>query len=294
MTPQEQVRARCREQFELAHTLYGVDIRRTPVLFNLKGRVAGYASCMRSRLTGVASDFQLRFNLDMLTRGCEQTLREMLEETIPHEVAHIVCYAKPSLGQNHNEGWRRVCQSLGGEGGRTHGMAVVFGKGTTYEYVSDNGQTIRLNDRHHARVQRGETLTFLRGKGRVMLGCAYSIVGYQGRTLATPVVKQAVAAVPPAAPAVPVQAHVHVPPVAPRLQPPAPRAVLPTPHVLPAAGESKASISRRIMQQGYRAGHSYETIIAAMIAANGYDRQLARGTFKANAVKVGIPASFYA
>jgi hypothetical protein len=65
--------------------------------------------------------------------------------------------------------------------------------------------------------------------------------------------------------------------------------------VRPAApGESKAAISRRIMLSGFRAGHSYETIINAMIAANGYDRQLARGTFKANAPKIGIPASFYA
>ena len=59
-------------------------------------------------------------------------------------------------------------------------------------------------------------------------------------------------------------------------------------------GESKAAISRRIMLSGFKGGKSYEEIIAAMQAANGYDRQLARGTFKANAHKVGIPESFYA
>lgn len=72
---------------------------------------------------------------------------------------------------------------------------------------------------------------------------------------------------------------------------------VPTPAVTlrPAApGESKAATSRRIMLAGYRAGQSYETIISAMIAANGYDRQLARGTFKANAPKIGIPSTFYA
>ena len=84
-----------------------------------------------------------------------------------------------------------------------------------------------------------------------------------------------------------------LPPVAPRVLPPAPPVLRPVP-VQAAPGESKASISRRIMLSGFRAGHSYETIIAAMQAANGYDRQLARGTFKANAPKIGIPSSFYA
>jgi hypothetical protein len=54
-------------------------------------------------------------------------------------------------------------------------------------------------------------------------------------------------------------------------------------------GESKAAVSRRIMLSGHQAGQSYEQIIQAMMFANGYDRQLARATYKANAAKVGVP-----
>jgi predicted SprT family Zn-dependent metalloprotease len=39
----------------------------------------------------------------------------MLEDTVPHEIAHFVCQVK-GLGKNHDEGWRKVCRELGGNG----------------------------------------------------------------------------------------------------------------------------------------------------------------------------------
>ena len=53
---------------------------------------------------------------------------------------------------------------------------------------------------------------------------------------------------------------------------------------------SKAEISRGIMKSFHEAGKTYEEIIAEMIRVNGYDRQLARGTYKANFTKAGVPA----
>lgn len=53
---------------------------------------------------------------------------------------------------------------------------------------------------------------------------------------------------------------------------------------------SKAEISRGIMTSFHAAGKSYEDIIAEMQRVNGYDRQLARGTYKANYLKAGVPA----
>jgi predicted SprT family Zn-dependent metalloprotease len=290
MTPIEQVRAKVAEVVEKARTMYGVDLSVVRIGFDLKGRVAGWAQWKRHN--GVLT-YSCRFNADMLLRNDPDTLRDMVEDTVPHELAHIVCYLRPELGRNHDSGWQRVCIALGGTGGRTHDMEVVYGKGTTYEYTTDRGHKVRLSDRHHAHIQAGGTLNFRRGKGMVANGYAYTIVGQNGRTLANPIVKQ-----PVATREVPVQTLLPtlrpvLPPVAPRILPPAPPVQRPVP-VQAAPGESKAATSRRIMLAGYRAGHSYETIIAAMIAANGYDRQLARGTFKANGPKVGIPASFYA
>lgn len=278
MTPIEQVRAKCQQVIEAGARLYGVDLKKVIISFDLKGGVAGWAQLKH----GV---YKVKFNHDMLTRGDPEVLRDMVEDTVPHEFAHIVCYMRRELGRNHDDGWRRVCIGLGGTGGRTHDNEVVYGRGTTYEYTTNRGHKVRLNDRRHSHIQSGGTLRYRKGMGEVTMTCAYSIVGQGGRTLANPIVRQAVnhPAVIEQAVRIPVQQTLQPvqPPVAPRVTAPAP-------------GESKAAISRRIMLAGYRGSQSYETIIMAMIAANGYDRQLARATFKANAPKVGIPSSFYA
>lgn len=292
---QQQVIDKFKEVCALAQKLYGVDMSKVRLGFNLKGRVAGWA--IAKNVPGRGRDYLVRFNHDMIVRGCEETLNDMLNDTVPHELAHIVCFMRPELGKNHDAGWARVCRALGGGGGRTHSMDVVYGKGTTYEYTTDCGNRVRLNERRHAYVQSGGTLTYRKGLGRVTKGCAYSIVGVQGRSLQNPIVKQAEhqPAARPGAQRItitgtagelvqklfPPTTPVVVAPVVKPLQAPA------------AGGESKAAVSRRIMLSGYQSGKSYEEIIQAMIFANGYDRQLARGTFKANAPKVGIPASFY-
>jgi len=288
MTPQQQVQEKCKQVVEAAKRIYNVDLSVVRVGFNLKGRVAGWAQ-WRRRL-GVSS-YTVRFNHDMIVRGDEEALRGMKDDVVPHEFAHIVCYMRPELGKNHDAGWQRVCVALGGTGKRTHDTEVVYGKGATYEYTTDRGHKVRMSERNHKKVQAGFPLHYRKGLGTVSMSCAYSIVGIQGRTLAAPIVKQAVNH--PAQ----IEAAVRMPPppITQRVYVPAPAQTTVAPRILPTApGESKAAVSRRIMLAGWRAGHSYETIINAMIAANGYDRQLARGTFKANAPKVGIPASFYA
>ena len=75
--------------------------------------------------------YMVRFNADM----ARQNPDDMVEDTIPHEYSHIVCFMNPSLGSNHDSGWARVCRALGGTGGRTHDNEVVYGNGRTYEYL---------------------------------------------------------------------------------------------------------------------------------------------------------------
>jgi predicted SprT family Zn-dependent metalloprotease len=285
----QQVLDRCKQVVEKAKELYGMDLSQVQISFNLRGRAAGKAGGRGWRMPGSA--YYVKFNHDMLTREAAETV---LNDVVPHEYAHVVCFMDPSKGKNHDAGWARVCRELGGTGGRTHSEKVVYGKGTTYEYTTDRGHKVRLSDKRHRYVQAGGSLRYKHNKGIVTMACAYSIVGHQGRTLEQPIVRQV---------ATPYQTEMthrvalmeylrarqqQVAPQAPVVQPVVQRVQQVQ------AGESKAATSRRIMLSGYQAGHSYETIIAAMIAANGYDRQLARGTFKANAAKVGIPSSFYA
>ena len=276
-TPQAQVLTKCKAVFEKAKELYGVDLSKVAIRFDLKGRVGGMA-CARGSV--FARVFHMRFNYDMLLRETD----EMINVVVPHEIAHIVCFMKPELGRNHDYGWARVCRALGGTGDRTHDMDVVYGKGTTYEYTTDRGHKVRLNDRRHQHVQSGRTLSYRKGLGTVNQQCAYSIVGAGGRSFAAPIVKK-VAVTKEVEPAtiigVPYPAPVVVP-----VQRPAPFVSTVGSSIV---GTSKAAISRNIMLTGHRAGHSYEQIIAAMMAANGYTRQLARATYLANAPKVGVP-----
>lgn len=276
-TPQQQIVDKCKAIFAKATELYGLNFDNVGIRFDLKGRAAGMA-CRRG------GHMYMRFNRDMLTRDA---FDHVINDTVPHEIAHIICFMNPQLGRNHDSGWTRVCRTLGGNGERCHSEEVVFGKGTTYEYTTDRGHTVRMSDKHHAMVQAGRSLRYKSGKGTVTRECAYSIVGVQGRTLAASVVK------------VPVVAASPVLVFNPAPNPPAPKfgvlATLPvataptTPVRTLPAGASKAARSRAIMLSGHTQGMTYEQIIAAMQAACGYDRALARATYKANCAKVGIP-----
>jgi SprT protein len=280
-SPQQQVISKCKEVIEKARTLYNVDLSVVRIQFNLKGRAAGWASYKNGIYT-------CRFNAEMITRGDPAVLKDMLEDTVPHELAHIVCFMRRDLGRNHNTGWYRVCRALGGTGKTTHDLEVVNGKGYTYEYITDRGHKVRIGDKHHREVQAGNQLIYRKGKGTIHRMCAYSIVGYQGQLLKTPIVKNA-----PTTPAETTGVVRSMQPVAAPVQQPVQQPPSPAPAPLINTGESKAAVSRRIMLAGYNRKMGYEDIISAMIMANGYNRQLARATFKANAPKVGIPSSFY-
>ena len=272
----QEVIARCKEIFAKAKELYSLDLTHTSIRFDLKGRAAGIAMHRGGHYT-------IRFNTDMMLRDAYD---HILNSTASHEAAHIVCFMNRSLGADHNSGWERVCIALGGTGATRHKEEVVYGKGHTYEYTTDRGNKVRVGDKYHKDIQAGRPLRYKRGIGTVTRECAYSIVGVQGRTLATPVVRTPVATVPTvqtiAVPRVTV-------PVLPSRPPEVPVQRIAAPTQAFAAGASNASISRSIMLAGHTRNMPYEQVIAAMMAACGYDRQLARATYKANAPKIGIP-----
>lgn len=262
-TPQQQVIDKCKQVFEVAKRLYGVDMSKVGIRFDLKGRVGGMA-CRRGGM------YYMRFNYDMLQRETE----EMVNVVAPHEIAHIICYMKPMLGSNHDTGWQRVCKALGGSGERTHDMDVVYGKGLTYEYITDRGHKVRLNDRRHDYVQAGRSLMYRKGMGSVTKQCAYSIVGRQGHTLAQPVVRNAVAT-----------KEVPVSTIIPKY---VPTFSIGAPAVKPATGVTKESIVRNIMIEGKASGATYEQMINAIMLANNATRERAKSTYSFCAKKFNI------
>jgi predicted SprT family Zn-dependent metalloprotease len=253
MSISDKVKAKCEEVYAKALATYGIDLRQVRISFNLKGKCAGRAGA--PAYGALAKECYVKLNRDMLLR---EAADHIIDFTIPHEFAHVICYMRPELGENQE---------------------VVFGKGITYEYTTTTGHKVRVSQKIHNNIQRGTAYRYRNGQGTVNTNCAHQVVGYQGRTLAEPI-RQVEAKTPvvdtnKTSPAITYAVKAAQPVIAP-----------------PVAGQSKASISRAIMHAGYLDGKTYEEIIAAMIAANGYNRQLARATFKANAHNVGIPRNW--
>jgi predicted SprT family Zn-dependent metalloprotease len=154
----EAVRKQTQAVLARARELYGVDIN--PIIgFNLTGKVAGWASC--KHCAGGDRLYGLRFNRQLIEG---KHFQDILAETVPHEVAHLICFARPELGRKHDAGWRRVCLALGGNGKTRHDYDVVA---NTWDYITDLGHRVTIRPRDHARVQAGETLRFRGGKGTI-------------------------------------------------------------------------------------------------------------------------------
>lgn len=130
------------------------------IRYDLKGRAAGMACCRIERATGKASDLALRFNREAMQKDWDY----MVRETIPHEVAHIVAYAKPELGaKNHNAQWRRISQSLGCKGERCHKMQLTPAKRRNrFMYRTDSGLEVIAGPKHHNRIQQHGRLAGIR------------------------------------------------------------------------------------------------------------------------------------
>lgn len=181
------IRAKWKAACNVAQAIYGMDLSKVELDFALKGRCAGKA-CRRGTLG--AFRYFVTLNNDMVRRADESAFAHILEDTVEHELAHIVCFMDRSLGQGHDDGWRRVFAKISGkefhEIKRCHSEEVVHARGGTYEYFLANGETIRLGERHHLTIQRGATMHTRRSQQRIDKHCKVVLVGMSGRTLETP------------------------------------------------------------------------------------------------------------
>lgn len=121
------------------------DPLRVKIRYDIKGRCAGQA---RHR----AGVYELRFNPEAILNHNE----DMTKDTIPHEVAHLVCFARRELGNGHDAGWKRVCRQLGGDDSRTHDMTLTKAKEVArYKYTMPNGKVYNLAGKQHNSIQNG-------------------------------------------------------------------------------------------------------------------------------------------
>lgn len=143
----------------------GFKVPKINILFDLRGRAAGQAG--RRSL-----NYYIRFNRDMMMN---EAWDHLLNDTVPHELAHIICFADGS-DRAHGYFWKRTCQLLGGSGDRCHSEAVTYAKGNTYVYTTSTGHSISISEQRHRKVQAGKVYT-ARGRGRIDNQCAWSLQG---------------------------------------------------------------------------------------------------------------------
>ena len=162
-------------QARTGQTLPDIQVR-----FDLRGRVAGWAG---SR----AGKYFMRFNTDMMQN---QAWPHVLNNTVPHELAHVICFVQ-GTDSGHGRVWVRTCRALGGNGERCHSQAVTYAKGETYVYTTSTGRTINLSSIKHKKIQQGASYTGRMGLGRIDRSCSYSLLGQTVSPVATPVARPA-------------------------------------------------------------------------------------------------------
>ena len=165
----EAIRARVQQCIALAEAKFGIQMPKVDVRFDLTGRAAGVAG-MRY------GSFYLRFNRNHMRLG-GQTWLHLLNDTVPHEVAHTVCQAFPQFGRNHDAGWRRVCVALGGNGSTRYSeqdAPEAVAQQRPWVYITTTGHQGRITKVIHTKIQRGASYSIRGGKGSVNNQCQYN------------------------------------------------------------------------------------------------------------------------
>lgn len=138
---------RVQEVCSLVRTKYNLDLTKLDIRLDLRGRAAGKAGYR-------GSEYYIRLNVDMIQNDSFKTI---INDTIPHEIAHIVCFLNPGLGSKHDRGWKRVCLALGGTGSTTHTEPVTLARKTRkFMYVTTSGREVVISLQRHRAIQGGK------------------------------------------------------------------------------------------------------------------------------------------
>lgn len=127
------------------------------VTFDLKGGRAGTAQYSRS------GDHKLRFNRKILMENSE----EFLNDTVPHEFAHLVTYALYGTDRDHKgrrkikphgDEWKRVMRLLGYKPSRCHNFKVEKARTVRRKYEYSCGcQVHKLTAVRHNKIKSGRS-----------------------------------------------------------------------------------------------------------------------------------------
>lgn len=161
----QRITAKLRECITKAEDKYGRTFAMPAVIYTKGGAVAGTADHRK---------YQININPVLLM----ENLDDMIDNTVPHEFAHLVCYLvypeaykthvrmvqsrrglrmKRSKRDIHGTYWQSIMRVLGADPSRTHSYDVsnVSRKKARYDYRCMGCQKIlQVGPKHHKRLQR--------------------------------------------------------------------------------------------------------------------------------------------
>lgn len=135
---------------DMANRKFNVNLDNVEVTFRKRG-LSGAMAWRKGILYG--NRYGIEFNTQLLES--DDSIDHIINEVIPHEVAHLVCFLNPSYGKNHNRGWKNVCIMLGGSGSRTAEMKLNRTRKSRSYIYEVNGKSIQVGSIRHGRIQRG-------------------------------------------------------------------------------------------------------------------------------------------
>ena len=168
----EELKAKVEECIVLAKSKWFVTLPNIDIRFDLKGKSMGQA---RRDIINGKSVYSIRFNINAMKLG-GKSYTHILNCTVPHEVAHIICMVYPMLGNAHNKGWKLMCLALGGDGNTRCNISEIpeaIALIRPYAYKATDGTTVNISKIQHKKIQNGIVYRTISGKGLVSLHCEY-------------------------------------------------------------------------------------------------------------------------
>jgi len=129
--------------------------RELPIVFFDTGTTAGYHKVRKVNHKDV-------HNLEFNTQAILLNWHDMFDDTIPHEVAHLVCYLVHGRKVPcHGPKWKRIAINLGGTAKRTHDYELEKCRkrrkiASTHIYRGAKGVDLVLTQIRHNKLQRGK------------------------------------------------------------------------------------------------------------------------------------------
>ncbi len=155
-TQQNAVIERTKEILEKAGKIFNLhfNIEDVEIKFDLRGKAAGQAEYYTRRF-GFVEDIIIRYNVEAI----EKDFEHIINQTVPHEIAHLIAYNERSYSGSkiyHGRKWKQAVVALGGSADRCHNISLTSARKTRqWIYVLPNGEEITLKTNRHNKILRG-------------------------------------------------------------------------------------------------------------------------------------------